>query len=119
MALIPARVHRVINIVREANPLAQALANRVGSLIGSDINGSRGTIRSGDAAQLGGRKYSGYADGGQSFKGAGTVRPSGAIRAGMGSGLPNTQAPYGESSPLLTAIARAQNPQTTPVRGNS
>jgi hypothetical protein len=110
MALIPARVYRVLNTVREVNPLAQALSARMAGLIGSDLNGSRGTIRSGDAAQLGGRKYSGYAASPQSFKGAGTVRPSGAIRAGMGSGLPGTQAPFTENSPLLAAIAAAQNP---------
>ncbi|MFE7413136.1 hypothetical protein [Streptomyces laurentii] len=110
MALIPARVYRVLNTVREAHPLAQALAARVAGLVGSDLNGSTGTVRIGEVSAVAGRKVSGYVQSPQSFRGAGTVRPSGAIRAGMGSGLPNTQAPWTEKSPLLDAIARAQNP---------
>ncbi|MFB7518374.1 hypothetical protein ACWGLK_31855 [Streptomyces albidoflavus] len=110
MAWIPARVHRVIDTVREAHPLAQALSARLSGLIGSDLNGSRGTTRIGETSAVNGRKISGYVESPQSFRGAGTVRPSGAIRAGMNGGLPNTQAPFSEESPLLDAIARAQNP---------
>ncbi|MFD9242729.1 hypothetical protein ACFV0D_12515 [Streptomyces sp. NPDC059556] len=111
MALIPARVYRVLDTVREAHPLAQALSARLASLVGSDLNGTTGTIRIGEVSAVGGRKVSGYVQSPQSFKGAGTVRPSGAIRAGMNGGLPNSQAPWSEQSPLLDAIARAQNPQ--------
>jgi hypothetical protein len=110
MAWIPARVHRVLNTVREQHPLAQALSARMAGLIGSDLNGSLGTVRIGETSAVNGRKITGYVQSPQSFRGAGTVRPSGAIRAGMSGGLPNSQAPFSEQSPLLDAIARAQNP---------
>lgn len=109
MPLIPAQVTRIIQYFRAPSPLAVATVARSNRLTVADINGTQGTIRIGDPASLGGPKFSGYASDPQSFKGAGTVVPSGAIRIGMGSGLPGTQAPAGESSPLLDVIAAAQN----------
>lgn len=109
MALIPARKWRTTTTVRAVNPLAAALASRLARLTGSDIDGERGTIRIGENY---GRKYSGYANSPQSFKGMPTrgAAGAGAIRAGMGSGLPGSQAPWAEQSPLLATIAAAQNP---------
>jgi hypothetical protein len=108
-AQIPAPRWRAITIVRGLNPLAVALAGRLRRLSGSDINGSRGTVRIGENYT---RKNSGYVASPQSFRGMPTrgAAPAGAIRAGLGGGLPGTQAPYPETSPLLAAIAAAQNP---------
>jgi hypothetical protein len=109
MGLIPAQKWRAITTVRAVNPLAAALSARLARLTGMDIDGQRGTVRIGENFS---RKYSGYADGHQTFRGMPTrgAAPSGAIRAGMGSGLPNSQAPWSEQSPLLSMIAAAQNP---------
>jgi len=106
---IPARTRRVFTTVRAVNPLAAALAARMRTLIGTDLNGSRGTIRIGERY---GQKYSGYGNSPQNFRGMASAgaAPSGAIRAGLGSGLPGTQAPYSETSPLLALIASTQNP---------
>lgn len=114
MSLIAQRVRRILTTVRSPHPLAVALAARMAGQTAANLNGSRGTVRYGDGAQLGGRKFSGYGASPQSFKGAGAVRPSGAIRAGQQTGLPGTQAPYSEASPLLQSIAAAQNPRTAP-----
>ena len=109
MPMIPAPLVRIIQYLRPPAPLAVATVARANRLTVSDINGTSGTVRIGDPASLGGIKYSGYAADPQSFKGAGTVVPSGSILTGMSSGLPGTQAPVGESSPLLDAIAAAQS----------
>lgn len=111
MALIPARKWRITTTVRAVNPLAAALAARLARLTGSDIDGERGTVRIGEAFTPG-RKATGYLKSPQSFKGAATAgaAPGGAIRAGMDGGLPGTQAPYSEPSPLLALIAQTQNP---------
>lgn len=94
--------------VYDPAPLAQLISAKLGRLSGSDLNGTRGTIRSGDPAQLGGVKYSGYADAGQRFTGLATVRPAGTIRTSGTGGLPYTQAPWSDTSPLLAQIANAQ-----------
>lgn len=111
-ARIVARQWRIYTTVRALNPLAVALAGKLRRLSGSDINGTRGTVRIGEPASIGGPKFSGYGASPQSFKGMASkgAAPSGAIRAGMGQGLPGTQAPYADTSPLLSIIAAAQNP---------
>jgi hypothetical protein len=76
-----------------------------------DINGTRGTVRIGEPASINGPKFAGYAASPQSFRGLPSkgAAPSGAIRAGMGAGLPGTQAPWADTSPLLSLIASNQN----------
>lgn len=112
--LIRQRVQRVTTFVRSPNPLAVALAARMASLVGSDLNGSRGTKRIGETSQIGGRRITGYVAPPQNYAGAGRLRQGvdgGAIRAGVRlGGLPGTQAPFSENSPLLQQIANAQNP---------
>lgn len=108
--LIPARKWTTRTTVRGVAPLAAALAMKLARLTGSDVNGSRGAVRIGEVSAIG-RHYAGYAQSPQSFKGAASVPLAGAIVAGADSGLPGTQAPWSESSPLLAAIATAQNGQ--------
>lgn len=108
MPLIPARKWTQRTTVRGVNPLAAALAARLRTLTGSDINGSRGTIRIGEVSAIG-RHFAGYANSPQTFKGMATVKLSGAIRAGQMDGLPNTQASWADSNPLLAIIANGQS----------
>jgi hypothetical protein len=114
MGLIRARVRKVTTTVRDPHPLAQALSARLAQLLGSDLNGTRGRIRIGNTAAINGRKITGYVAPPQNYAGAGRLRQGvdgGAIRAGIRQGgLPGTQAPFSESSPLLAQIAAAQNP---------
>lgn len=111
MPMIPARTRRVLTTLRAPAPLASALARRLAVLTGSDIDGERGTVRIGEPYS---RKASGYLQSPQSFRGMATrgAAPGGAIRAGMDSGLPGTQAPYSAPSPLLALIASTQTPIT-------
>jgi hypothetical protein len=111
MPMIPARTWRQLTTVRAVNPLAAAIAARLATLTGRDINGARGTVRIGEKST---RKVTGYLADPQSFKGMASkgAQPGGAVRAGLTAGLPGTQAPYSEASPLLALIASTQNPIT-------
>lgn len=112
-ALIRPQVLHYSTPVREAHPLSQRIAGALGALYGRGIDGRAGTIRYG-YPQIGMReKFQGYVFPPQMFVGwnphavaGGTIRPT------LGQ-LPGSQAPYGNTGPLLAAMAAATGSQPT------
>lgn len=114
--LIKPQVLHYSTPVREAHPLSQRIAGALGGLYGRAINGgglAGGAVRFG-YPQIGMReKFQGYVFPPQMFIGwnphavaGGTIRPT------LGQ-LPGSQAPYGNTGPLLAAMAAASGPTYT------
>lgn len=111
--LIRGKVLHYSTPVREAHPMSQAIAGALGALYGRGINGHTGTFRYG-YPQIGNReKFQGYVFPPQMFVGWNPhAVAGGSIRPTLGQ-LPGSQAPYGNTGPLLAAMAAASGPTYT------
>jgi hypothetical protein len=88
-----------------AHPVSQWMASAIGRIWGKGISGGRGTIIYG-YPQIGMRaKFQGYAYPQQMFTGWNPSTVAGGRIIPSPGGLPGTQAPYANTSPLLAAVA--------------
>lgn len=98
---------RIVHVVRDPNPAAVRFAAGLAAVYGRNINGHTNSVHIGEKFSRS-RRFSGYLGALQTFRGAAWFSPTeGVIRSPKvypSKGLPNTQAPLADSSPILAGL---------------